>query len=142
MGRGTQCQGCGTPVPDDSPRTPCPQCGCTLRLHTIELQDGVVLYSSLKGRHKDRSGFTKYEFLAKTKKAGQSGRTAEEFQSYDRTHPDHSMKRHQVWEIGEDGEKMLVHDEECISPAKRRPTKPSDPSEESPDKVIGQEGDE
>jgi hypothetical protein len=116
------CQGCGRPVPLDTPRTPCPGCGCTKRLVALTLRESVTAMDSLKVGHKDASGFKKLSLLLRQKIARGSRRPAEEKLTLDRTDPDWTVKTHQVWEIDEHGQKRLVHDEQCRCPAKRRPS--------------------
>jgi len=136
---GVVCKDCCHPVPLYTPRTLCPKCGCTLRHQSVTLVDVLTITdASLKGRHKDTTGFLKSEFERRRKTAGESGRPADEILSIDRTRPDVTIKRHQVWEIDERGERRLVHDEECHYPAKRRSA--AAPEQPAPDE--GDSGDD
>jgi hypothetical protein len=81
----------------------------------------VPILSSLKAKAKGTSGFVKFSFKKITKIAGQTGRKALEWLSFDQTGKDVTIKKHMVKEQTENGKWETCHEEEVKYPAKHRP---------------------
>jgi len=81
----------------------------------------IGLSASIEVKHKDRQGFLKFGSKSRNKTSGRTKRRTQETISIDRTDPKFTKKFHHVEEINEDNQPEVVHHEETIYPAKRRP---------------------
>jgi hypothetical protein len=100
----------------------CPFCGADVRHLRLALFEEIKLSGSAKLRE-FREGFRTFTHDWKEKIAGATGNRARESQTYDRSHPDKTVKRHVVDEEQADGTWVNVHDETVEYPAKRRPSR-------------------
>ena len=76
--------------------------------------------SRLAGKHRDENGFILFTFKKLLKVAGQTGRKAREYLSYNRTSRHETVKKHLVEEQTEEGKWEVKHDETNRYPAKHR----------------------
>ena len=114
-----ECQGCGKILSDN--QRPCPYCGSNNRNYYVESKVAIGLLASIEVKHKDRQGFLKFGSKSRNKTSGRTKRRTQETISIDRTDPKFTKKFHHVEEINEDNQPEVVHHEETIYPAKRRP---------------------
>jgi hypothetical protein len=81
----------------------------------------IGLSASVGIKHKDKKGFLKFESKSRNKTSGRTKRRTKETISIDRTDPEFTKRFHHVEEINENNQSEVVHYEETIYPAKRRP---------------------
>lgn len=98
--------------------TTSPKCGSQDRY--ISSQDGAELLEGSKLKQKDSAGFVQKTMTSRSKRAGRTGRKAEEELTIDRMSKTETIKTHKVWEENEEGQLVNVHDEREIFPAKHR----------------------
>ena len=114
-----RCADCGKELLEDE--RPCSNCGSIARDISIELTDKLSISDNLfrvKVKNPDIPG-TKYELTKKKKLSGKTKQPAEETIIIDRSHPEKTIKKHEVRELDGDNWKT-VHDEHEEFPAKRR----------------------
>jgi len=108
------CRNCGSTlkVYDEA----CPKCGSHDR--DILSEDGGKLYEGSKLKEKDSAGFVRRNVTSRSKRAGDTGRRAEEKLTFDRSSDTDTIKTHEVWEEAEEGHLVKVHNEKETFPAK------------------------
>jgi predicted nucleic acid-binding Zn-ribbon protein len=116
-----ECQECGRVLSDN--QRPCPHCGSNKRNYYEEARVAIGISVSTEIKHRDKTGFLKFESKSRNKTSGRTKRRAQETIAIDRTDPNFTKKFHQVKEITEEGKADFVHAEEETYPAKRRPKK-------------------
>ncbi len=113
------CKNCGKKLEEDE--RPCSKCGSSFRHSNAYLKDNVpIADDSIRGKLK-RPGIpgVAYDVTLRKKTSGKTKRPTKENLIIDRTHPEKTVKVHQVWE--NDNEKWeLCHDERVASKAKHR----------------------
>jgi len=114
-----ECQACGRVLSEEQRH--CPSCGSKKRNYHVEAKVAIRLLPSVEIKLKDEKGFLKSESKSRNKTSGRTKRRTQETISIDRTNPEFTKKFHHVEEINEDNQPEVVHHEETIYPAKRRP---------------------
>ncbi len=113
------CAKCGKELLEDE--RPCSNCDGTARKISVNLTDKMSISDNLlraKLRRPSIPG-TAYQMTKKKKVSGETRRPTEETMIIDRTHPEKTIKKHEVRELDGDDWKT-VHDEHKEYPAKHR----------------------
>ena len=117
-----KCANCGKPILTSEKgweQKPCPACGSLRKLVEICAEERMEIHDGVRVRAY-RNGFMLMEQKVRTKRS-KRGVLAQETLVIDRSHPEKTVKVHQVKERAEDGRWRIVHDECVEFPAKRRP---------------------
>jgi len=120
-----QCEDCGHLFGENEQEQQCPVCGSARKLIEIHVEERLHAHCILDGVRVQAyyKGFKTMEQKVRTK-LSKRGSLARESLVIDRTHPQKTVKIHQVEEMKE-GRWEIVHDEVCEFPAKRRPERKS-----------------
>ena len=113
------CAKCGKQLSEDE--RPCSNCGCAKRNATHKIYDTVSASDNfLRAKVKNPNILgTAYEMTKKKKHSGETKQPTEETMIIDRSHPEKTVKKHEVKEF--DGKKWnTVHDETEEFKAKHR----------------------
>jgi hypothetical protein len=111
------CRSCGTALKVFDPT--CPKCGSQDR--HILVEDSGEGWEEMKLQQKNPTGFLERTIIHRSKRAGRTGRKAEEKLTIDRTSETETVKIHKVWEENEEGQLVEEHDETKSFSAKHRP---------------------
>ena len=115
-----KCQECGRQLSEG--QESCPSCGSNKRNYYEEAGVAAIgLLPSIEVKLKDEKGSIRFQSKDKNKISGTTKRKTHETMLFDRTDPKFTKKFHHVEEINEDNKPEVVHHEEAIYPAKRRP---------------------
>ena len=101
-----ECANCGEELKLDMKS--CPRCGSTKRKVFIVVTDSITLRNSLQGKKRDVSGKIKEKFYVRSK-VSRKGKEAKEILTINK---EKMRKYHQVEELDEHGNWIVVYDEE------------------------------
>ena len=114
-----KCQECGGQLSEG--QQSCPSCGSDKLSYEAEFRTAVGMLPSIGVKLKDKKGRIQFQSKDRNKISGTTKRKAHETMIFDRTDPKFTKKFHHVEEINENNQPEVVHHEETVYPAKRRP---------------------